>query len=152
MAPLPEEEVRSSGPPPGWHASDGGWWGPDGLFYAGDAPWESGATGVSYATAVSVQAVERDPYATGGRAATAVSDPVLIPGGPDAGFIPQTRRTGMTLPEPEDGYFNEIGGGGGTQAPPAREGAGFLSTVSTPVKVVAAALAGWLLLRGMRRR
>jgi hypothetical protein len=42
--------AQSAPPPLGWKMSEGGWWGPDGLFYKGTTPWLTGVVGVSLAT------------------------------------------------------------------------------------------------------
>lgn len=97
--------------PSGWHAGElngrAGYWGPDGLFYAGEAPWLAFAPGTGeHITPPFQSAPSPSPATSTGSASGATTGGV-----PDDSGLPLLPGSGWTA-------FVPPSGGGGNLAPP----------------------------------
>ena len=162
-----EPPPEPAGPPAGWRYNGvDGWWGPDGLFYAGGAdstPWDGSVQGVSISTwtqppAPTPTPTEAPPAGptvdvptesgggttvdTGGGSPTSKGGPPpdYPPIFPPPGIVPPTR--GPTLPPVDGGEPPPV-----ESAPPQQ--AGFGGTVPL---LIAAGVVASLLFTGKKRR
>lgn len=104
LAPVQTQTTSANGVPSGWHQGSlpgqPGWWGPDGLFYAGESPWRTAklGTGQSINTGDGVGDDGGDP-------AHPVLKNVPAPGNTDGGGLPSP---GSHLTPVEDAGFSGL--------------------------------------------
>ena len=146
LQPEPGAAPAPTGPPAGWRRATfggkSGYMGPDGLFYAGDAPWEGGTTGVSVATGPTPP----PPSATAGGAASSTPPAAATTSAPAAqpASQPMPAAGPQPTPLPWEAGPPEIVDYGPEGAPMIGT-AGVTGMTGKVVAIAAVAAAAWFL-------